>query len=73
MDLAQEFEKHAADCELMAKLTRDGESKSQWRELAQRFRQCANRAAVPPANGVPPSRLNAQRSSPRRSQPSLHC
>ena len=48
MDLAQEFQKHAADCELMAKLTRDAESRAQWRELAARFRQCANKAAQPP-------------------------
>jgi hypothetical protein len=47
MDLAQEFQKHAADCELMAKLARDPESKTQWRELASRFRQCAKRAVQP--------------------------
>ena len=47
MDLAQEFQKHAVDCELMAKLARDPESKTQWRELASRFRQCANRAVQP--------------------------
>jgi hypothetical protein len=43
MDLVQEFQKHAADCELMAKLTRDAASKAQWQDLAERFRQCADR------------------------------
>ncbi len=52
MDLAQEFERHAADCELMAKLTRDGESKAQWRDLAARFRQCANKAVQPPGKAL---------------------
>jgi hypothetical protein len=47
MDLEQEFQKHALDCELMAKLTRDAESKAHWRQLAQRFRQCADRTNVP--------------------------
>ena len=47
MDLEQEFQKHALDCELMAKLTRDAESKAHWRELAQRFRQCAERTNLP--------------------------
>jgi hypothetical protein len=48
MDLEQEFQKHASDCELMAKLTRDAESKAHWRQLAQRFRQCAERTNLPP-------------------------
>ena len=61
MDLAQEFEKHAADCESMAKLTRDAESKAQWRELAARFRQCANKAAQPPGKALSHQyRLKAQ-------------
>ena len=49
MDLEQEFQKHALDCELMAKLTPDAESKAHWHELAQRFRQCAERTNPPPA------------------------
>ncbi len=52
MDLEQEFQKHALDCELMAKLTRDAESKAHWRELAQRFRQCAERTNPPPPRNV---------------------
>ena len=52
VDLEQEFQKHASDCEsdceLMAKLTRDAESKAHWRQLAQRFRQCAARTNSPP-------------------------
>jgi len=43
MNLIEEFHKHAADCEQMAKLTRDAASKAAWRELAERFRQCAEK------------------------------
>ncbi|MBV8509825.1 MAG: hypothetical protein JOZ94_15800 [Xanthobacteraceae bacterium] len=53
MDLEQEFQKHASDCEQMAKLTRDAESKAHWRQLAQRFRQCAARTNVPPPERRP--------------------
>jgi hypothetical protein len=47
MDLTDEFHKHASDCEAMAKLTRDPESKAQWKELAQRFRHCAEKTNTP--------------------------
>jgi hypothetical protein len=47
MNLADEFQKHATDCELMAKLTRDATSKAQWQDLAERFRQCAERNTIP--------------------------
>jgi hypothetical protein len=47
MDLEQELQKHATDCEHMAKLTRDAESKAHWRQLAVRFRQCAERTTLP--------------------------
>ena len=56
MDLAQEFQKHASDCELMAKLTRDAETKAQWRDLAARFRQRADRSVKPehsPSHSTP--------------------
>jgi hypothetical protein len=56
MDLEQEFQKHALDCELMAKLTRDAESKAHWRQLAQRFRQCAARTNTQPPER--PSRVS---------------
>ena len=43
MDLIEEFQKHAADCEQMAKLTRDTASRVSWLELAERFRKCAEK------------------------------
>jgi hypothetical protein len=47
MDLQHEFRKRASDCETMARLTRDPESKAHWRDLAHRFRQCAERTNTP--------------------------
>ena len=61
MDLEQEFQKHASDCELMAKLTRDAESKAHWRQLAQRFRQCAERTNPPRTSHLEERRSRASR------------
>jgi hypothetical protein len=62
MDLHEEFHKHASDCELMAKLTRDAESRAHWRELAERFRQCAERTSIPlPKSSTPERRLRASK------------
>ncbi len=36
-----EFVRHAAECELMAKFTRDPESRATWNQMAQRWRRCA--------------------------------
>jgi hypothetical protein len=47
MNLTEELEKHAADCEQMAELTRDSASKVQWQDLAKRFRKCAERTMLP--------------------------
>jgi hypothetical protein len=47
MNLVETFHKHAADCEQMAKLTHDAESKAAWRELADRFRVVAEKTAPP--------------------------
>ena len=41
MDLTDEFLRHAADCEQMAKFTRDPASKVTWTRMAERFQQCA--------------------------------
>lgn len=49
MDLTEEFQKHAADCEQMANVTRDVASKAEWRDLARRFRQCAEKSVSPPS------------------------
>jgi hypothetical protein len=41
----QIFLKRAAECELMAKLTRDPDSRVAWKRMAARWQKCA-RAAV---------------------------
>jgi hypothetical protein len=64
MDLEQELQKHAADCEHMAKMTRDADSKAHWRQLALRFRQCAERTTLP-RTGPPPERRGRARTSRR--------
>ena len=38
-----EFRRHAADCERMAKFTRDPQSKETWNRMAQRWTECAER------------------------------
>jgi hypothetical protein len=38
MDITEHFQKYAATCDKMAKLTIDRDTKAQWRELASRFR-----------------------------------
>jgi hypothetical protein len=50
MNLAETFQKHADDCEQMAKLTRDQESRAAWRELAVRFRNVAERTMPLPSH-----------------------
>jgi hypothetical protein len=39
-----EFLRHASECELMAKFTRDPQSSATWKGMAQRWRQCAELA-----------------------------
>ena len=41
MYLPDEFLRHAADCQRMAKVSRDPTSKATWRQMAQRWVQCA--------------------------------
>jgi len=43
MDPSEEFLKHAADCQKMAKFTRDPESKASWNRMAERWMECAER------------------------------
>jgi hypothetical protein len=61
MNLTEEFYKHAADCDEMAKLTHDSQSRAAWRELAERFRNVAQRTSPLPSyaakrRGVPDAR-----------------
>src|SRR6266853_4362444 len=43
MNPSEEFLKHAADCQQMAKLTRDPQSKATWNRMAERWLDCAER------------------------------
>jgi hypothetical protein len=43
MNPSEEFLRHAADCEQMAKFTRDPQSKATWQRMAQRWLTCAER------------------------------
>jgi len=40
MELTEQFLKHAAECEEMARFTHDLESKATWRRMADRWRRC---------------------------------
>ena len=37
----EQFLRHAAECEEMARFTHDLESKATWRRMAERWRRCA--------------------------------
>jgi hypothetical protein len=41
MNPTEEFLKHAADCQRMAKFTRDPASKATWNRMAERWQRCA--------------------------------
>jgi hypothetical protein len=41
MNPPEEFLKHAAECELMAKFARKPEDKDTWRRMAERWLRCA--------------------------------
>jgi hypothetical protein len=41
MQPTEEFLRHAAECEEMARFTRDLESRATWRRMADRWRRCA--------------------------------
>ena len=45
MNPSEEFRKHAADCQQMAKSTRDPASKATWSRMAERWLRCAEVAA----------------------------
>ena len=40
MNPADEFLRHAADCQQMAKFTRDPASRATWQRMAERWRHC---------------------------------
>ena len=41
MTPSEHFLRHAAECEFMADLARDKESKATWRGMAERWHRCA--------------------------------
>jgi hypothetical protein len=41
MNPSEEFLRHAADCQKMAKFTRDPGSKATWNRMAERWQRCA--------------------------------
>src|SRR5262249_8012403 len=41
MNPSEEFLRHAADCQKMAKFTRDPTSRATWTQMAERWLQCA--------------------------------
>jgi hypothetical protein len=43
MNPSEEFLRHAADCQQMAKFTRDPASKATWSRMAERWLTCAER------------------------------
>ncbi len=59
MNPSEEFLRHAADCEKMAKFTRDPESRATWTRMAERWLDCAER-------------FKLQISATQRSQPRRH-
>jgi hypothetical protein len=44
MDTPAEFRKHAADCQKMAKVSSDSETKAAWKGMAERWILCAKLA-----------------------------
>jgi hypothetical protein len=42
MDLAQEFRKHASECQAMARHSSDPQSRATWKQMAERWLRCAN-------------------------------
>jgi hypothetical protein len=44
MDTAAEFRKHAVDCNRMAKVSKDPETRGVWRRMAERWLLCAKLA-----------------------------
>jgi hypothetical protein len=41
MNPSEEFRRHAAECQQMAKFTRDPASKATWNRMAERWLHCA--------------------------------
>jgi hypothetical protein len=63
MNPSEEFLRHAADCQRMAKFTRDPTSRETWSRMAERWVRCAEvftsqRATARPAKRLRPDAAN---------------
>jgi hypothetical protein len=58
---SEEFRKYAADCNRMAKLSRDKQDRTAWNQLAERWIVCAVQAE----SRYPPAHLQARESAKR--------
>jgi hypothetical protein len=47
VDPREEFLRHAADCEAMAESARDPASRLSWKQMAEKWRECASRTPSP--------------------------
>ena len=64
MDTPAEFRKHAANCETMAKVSKDRETKAAWKRMAERWILCAKSAED--QDLFQRRRMEENRSKPRR-------
>ena len=64
---SDEFLRHAADCQQMARFTRDPASKATWSRMAERWRHCAGGVPEPASGGVAVETAN--RSNPADAAP----
>jgi hypothetical protein len=67
MDTPAQFSKYAVDCETMAKMSRDPETKAVWKRMADRWILCAKLAED--QDMVQLRRKEAYRSKPHRRLP----
>jgi hypothetical protein len=63
---SEEFMRHAAECEYMAKFSRDPESRKVWNRMAERWVRCAElaRQQDPSARGGGRRKLNYRKPAP---------
>jgi hypothetical protein len=53
MDPVEEFRRHAAECQRMARQTVNAENSATWNRMAERWLRCAERVQPRPARRVP--------------------
>ena len=65
MNPCEEFLRHAADCEEMAKATGDAASRLTWNRMAKRWRMCAWKIESRVAHHKAPATRNRRAIAPR--------